>query len=284
MSAYTKIERRIWNDSKFRSLSDNGKLVFFFILTHPHQTPFGAMRASVEGLAQEIGWGTKAFGEALAEASRKGMVKVDPKACFILLPNYPKHNKPESPNVLRGWFKSLAYLPECELYFELLQNIKDFAKGWGPPFIEAMPQPYPHPSPNQEQEQEQEQEKETVSEKCQPPLNRNEKIPFKEIIDHLNTKAGASFRHQTEATRRQIRALFKQGFTLEDFFAVINHKSTAWAGDPKMSPFIRPQTLFSGKFEAYLQEAGKNGTGKPETPPASGFYSNPVDLGDIYDN
>ena len=118
-----------------------------------------------------------------------------------------------------------------------------------------------------------------------PPQKRtDEKIPFKEIIDHLNTKAGASFRHQTEATRRQIRALFKQGFTLEDFFAVINHKATAWAGDPKMSQFIRPQTLFSGKFEAYLQDARKNGYGSANQPKPPLFTFNPVDPGDLYDN
>ena len=74
MGRYRKIDPRIWNDEKFRSLSDRGKLAFFFVLTHPHMTPIGAMRASIPGMAAEIGWPEKAFREAFREALSKGML------------------------------------------------------------------------------------------------------------------------------------------------------------------------------------------------------------------
>ena len=35
MSRYRKVDPRIWNDEKFRTLTDNGKLVFFMLLTQP---------------------------------------------------------------------------------------------------------------------------------------------------------------------------------------------------------------------------------------------------------
>ena len=54
MGRYRKIDPRIWNDEAFRALSDRGKLVFLFILTHPHMTSLGAMRASTLGLAAEL--------------------------------------------------------------------------------------------------------------------------------------------------------------------------------------------------------------------------------------
>ncbi len=44
MGRYRKVETRIWNDATFRSLSDDGKLLFLFVLTHPSQTSLGAMR------------------------------------------------------------------------------------------------------------------------------------------------------------------------------------------------------------------------------------------------
>lgn len=47
MARYRKIDSRIWNDAKFRELSDNGKLVFLMLLTHPSMTSLGAMRATV---------------------------------------------------------------------------------------------------------------------------------------------------------------------------------------------------------------------------------------------
>jgi len=53
MSRYRKVDPRIWNDAKFRSLDDQGKLAFFFLLTHPHMTAIGAMRASIPGLSPQ---------------------------------------------------------------------------------------------------------------------------------------------------------------------------------------------------------------------------------------
>lgn len=56
MGHYRKIDTRVWNDQKFNELTDNGKLVFFLLLTHPYLTSIGAMRASLPGLACELGW------------------------------------------------------------------------------------------------------------------------------------------------------------------------------------------------------------------------------------
>ena len=103
MSVYRKIYTKIWNDEKFRSFSDGGKLVFFFLLTHPGMTSIGAMRGTIPGLAAELGWTTEAFREAFQEAYAKGIVEHDERASFIGLPNFLKYNKPESPNVVKAW-------------------------------------------------------------------------------------------------------------------------------------------------------------------------------------
>ena len=158
MAKYRKIDPRIWNDLKFRQLSDNGKLVFFMLLTHPHMTAVGAIRASLQGLAAEMGWTEKAFAEAFAEASQKGMVKADLKASFMWIPKFIKYNQPESPNVIKAWIKALDDLPECPLFYQLQQHIKNFTEALPKAFTEALPEGFAQPSLNQEQEQEQEQE------------------------------------------------------------------------------------------------------------------------------
>ena len=48
-------------DEQLLQLSDKGKLAFFFLLTHPHQTALGALRQTLPGLACELGWKPKAF-------------------------------------------------------------------------------------------------------------------------------------------------------------------------------------------------------------------------------
>lgn len=160
MSKYRKIDVRIWNDAKFRDLSHNAKLVFFFLLTHPNMTALGAMRSTLSGLAEELDFELEVFREAFREAFAKGMVKHDSKACLIALPNFIKYNQPESPNVVKAWVNSLDLLPECDLKNDVISLSANALKGYSKAFREALPEAflktYPKSMPNQEQEQEQE--------------------------------------------------------------------------------------------------------------------------------
>ena len=90
--------------------------------------------------------------------------------------------------------------------------------------------------------------------------------PYKEIVDYLNEKGEKQYKHTTNKTKSLIAARFNEGFTLDDFKRVIDVKSKEWKGDPKMDEYIRPQTLFSNKFESYLNQkealADKKGNNK----------------------
>lgn len=156
MSRYRKIDPRIWNDAKFSSLSDRAKLVFFMLLTHPNMTALGAMRATLSGLAEELGWEPEAFREAFREASQKGMAEHDQKACLVALPNFIKYNPPESPNVIKAWSSALDLLPECSLKTRVTARAKAFAESMTEGFAKALPEAFSKGMPYQEQEQEQE--------------------------------------------------------------------------------------------------------------------------------
>lgn len=170
MSRYRKIDTRIWNDEKFRDLSDAGQLAFLFVLTHPSMTALGAMRATIPGLAAEKGWTTEAFGKAFGEALAKGMVEHEEKASCVALPNFLRYNPPENPNVVKAWASSLDLIPEGGLKTLTMQRAKAFLKGKTKAFAEALPKAFaeafaegaPKGMPKQEQEQEQEQEPKKV--------------------------------------------------------------------------------------------------------------------------
>ncbi len=171
MGRYRKIEVRIWNDQKFRSLTSDAKLIFMFLLTHPNMTSLGAMRATIPGMAAEIGTLSKGFGEGFAELSRKGLVECDEEAAFVALPKFLKHNGPENPNVVKSWESCLELIPECHLKYLVLQRAMEcvdalggnFSKGLPIPFRKGMPNPEPEPEP------EQEQRKADSSEVAKPP-------------------------------------------------------------------------------------------------------------------
>ncbi len=280
-SKYRKIDPRIWNDSKFMSMSDNAKLVFFFLLTHPHMTSLGAMRGSLAGLAEELGWSSEAFRKAFQEGLSKGMVKHDQKACLIALPNFIRYNPPENPNVLIAWSKSVDLLPECELKNYVLQSVKDFAKGLSEAFQVAFDKSMPKTMPNQEQEQEQEQEpKNTMSGNPDedaktdrrdespppnPPMQRRKTDPHEpnelasQAIDYLNQKTGRRY-EAVEANLKLVRARLREGHTLSIIRQVVDHKCEQWSKDPKMREYLRPSTLFNAeKFNQYVGQLGQLG-------------------------
>ena len=71
------------------------------------------------------------------------------------------------------------------------------------------------------------------------------------IIAHLNEKAGTKYKPNTAKTKTVIHARLAEGFTVDDFFTVIDKKCAEWLGT-EWEKFLRPETLFGTKFESYL--------------------------------
>lgn len=63
-----------------------------------------------------------------------------------------------------------------------------------------------------------------------------------------------------------VRARLKEGATVEELALVVAHKCAAWAKDPKMREYLRPETLFCAKhWEAYLIAAQEwDAAGRPD--------------------
>lgn len=160
-------------------------------------------------MAEELNWDQEAFDEAFREVSDKGMAKADFKARLVWLPKAIQHNKPESPNVVRGWRVELDLLPECDLKSEAIKGIREALVLLGAPYVEAFDEvlsgkkkdsekdggkPSSKPSakamPNQEQEQEQDKEEANASlsassQQTEPdePEDGVPPCPFDSLID-----------------------------------------------------------------------------------------------------
>jgi len=88
------------------------------------------------------------------------------------------------------------------------------------------------------------------------------KSSAKKIIDYLNEVCHTNFKTYTENTSKIIKKRLDEGFSLQDFYKVIEYKYQTWGIKPfkfedgKMSNiYLRPSTLFGNKFESYLYEA-----------------------------
>lgn len=89
---------------------------------------------------------------------------------------------------------------------------------------------------------------------------RDKESIYTSVISYLNEKAGTKYRATTPKTQALIRAREREGFTLDDFKAVIDKKCAEWMGCD-MEKYLRPETLFGPKFEGYLNEKGRGKNG-----------------------
>lgn len=122
----------------------------------------------------------------------------------------------------------------------------------------------PEPNPNQTRTKPEPKEKgERRKEKGEinnnktimsPPTSRGRPAyQYGEVVDYLNLRAGTKYRSTSEDTRKHIRARVNDGYTLDDFKAVIDRKVAEWKGT-EWEKFLRPSTLFGSKFESYLNQ------------------------------
>jgi len=146
-------------------------------------TSIGAMRGTVAGLASEIPEtiSPEGYAKGFEEGLREGLWEASSEAPLIAVPNFLKHNKPESPNVVRSWAAIVDTLPECELRDIHFQRVKAFVEGLGKGFREALPEAFrealPKGMPNPEPEPEQEPEQEHKQERLPAPPNAPVALP-----------------------------------------------------------------------------------------------------------
>lgn len=84
---------------------------------------------------------------------------------------------------------------------------------------------------------------------------------YKKIVDYLNEKTGKHFKPESRSTRHFIAARLREGYSVDDFFTVIDNMTNQWSENPRMALYLRPSTLFGMKFESYINAdcgAGSN--------------------------
>lgn len=77
-----------------------------------------------------------------------------------------------------------------------------------------------------------------------------------EVLNFLNSKTGRNYK-PVSANLEMIAARLKEGATPDELRQVVAKKCREWAGDEKMSEYLRPATLFNRtKFAQYQGEIG----------------------------
>jgi hypothetical protein len=115
VSRYRKIDTRIWNDDKFRSLSQEGRYFFMYLLTSPHSTAWGAYVIDDLYIQADLGFSQQKINNLWRELDSAGghsLVLRDKNTRLVAFPNWFKYNTPENKKTLIACGRGVAALPK----------------------------------------------------------------------------------------------------------------------------------------------------------------------------
>ncbi len=141
MSRYRRVQVSTYTDDKFLQLTPvrpSGQSLWLYLLTGRHTTAIPGLSAvGLFSLAEQLRWPLKDVKRHWREIESRDMGKADWEAPCIWLPNAPRYNKPESPNVVKAWAAALREIPACDLRSEAIAFLQVFTEGLGYGFGQA---------------------------------------------------------------------------------------------------------------------------------------------------
>lgn len=148
---YQRIFTSIWQDEKFLTLSEDGKLLFLYVLTSPHSNSLGLYVLPSAYILGDLGWDKKRLAKPFVELLGKGLVAYDESTRLIMIQNHLKHNPVENENQAKANAKLILKMPKSQLFAhvisKLIQNDKSFYEPLIKQLKEQLPKAMPEPIP-----------------------------------------------------------------------------------------------------------------------------------------
>lgn len=276
MRIYGSIQISFWENSDIQSLSDQSKLLAIYLLTGPHSNMLGCFRIPDGYITEDLKWEIKNSKNCFNQLSNIDFLTRDIQSSWIVVHQFLKWNPIQNPRQGVGIQKLFDAVPTQSAVFKPLVNgLLTYGKYLDKEFLDRL-QTLKQKSEtlsedclaDKEQNQDQEQNKKKIFMSGKPDvdllsenillINPNQKNSFQsqalEVLQFLNEKTGRVYR-PVDTNLKLITARLKSGASVTECFQIIAKKTREWQGDPKMSEYLRPATLFNAtKFEQYVGE------------------------------
>jgi hypothetical protein len=131
------INTKIWSNARFRVISDEVKLLYFYVLTHPNLSDLGTLPGEVMRDTTDLGWPTKTFYTVINYSMQ--LIRYDKVGDFLWLPDYFLHNPVTSVKSMEDWESTQMNLPRCPLKHRVMLEASLVVKQFSNDLQDALP-------------------------------------------------------------------------------------------------------------------------------------------------
>ena len=263
MALYRNIHLSFWQDTKVTDdFTPEDRYFYLYLLTNPHTNLCGCYEISIKQMANEMGYDAKKVGKLIDRFSfTHNLIRYARSERELLIFHWSKYNWTSSEKFRKPLLQEIQNVKTDDFREYLLKLFDGENVKYGMDTVSG-------------------KEKYRINTNCMDTTDTdsitdadNNILPeIKEIIQYLNDVCGTRYRYQTKGTQEHINARLKEGYTVDDFKMVIDKKFEEWHGTD-MEKFLRPETLFAGKFESYLNQKIVKKTYQSQTAQMlDGFY------------
>lgn len=247
MAIYRNVQLSFWTDNKVEDeFTPEDKYFYLYLLTNPQTNICGCYEVSYSQLTNQTGYNKDTINRLIDRFENvHKVIKFNKDTKEMLILNWHKYNWSKSEKTLVG-VENVAKHIKCKEFKDYIYSTIDNIRNG----VVNMP----HICPIQASVS----DTDTVSDTDSITDINNRDIDkdidvIKNIIDYLNSICGTRYRYNTPKTIKLIKTRLKEGFTEDDFRTVIDKKTAEWLGT-EMEQYLKPDTLFTTKFEGYLNQ------------------------------
>ena len=271
MALYRNIHLSFWQDTKVMDdFTPEDRYFYLYLLTNPHTSLCGCYEISIKQMANEMGYDVKKVGKLIDRFSFiHNLIRYARSERELLIFHWSKYNWTSSEKFRKPLLQEIQNV-KTDCFREYLLKLFD-----GENVKYGMDTVYGKEeygiNTNYMDTTDTDSITDAVSD-SEADADKSRLTEIKEIVQYLNDRCGTRYRYQTKGTKEHINARLKEGYTVDDFKLVIDKKFEEWNGTD-MEKFLRPETLFAGKFESYLNQKIVKKTYQSQTAQMlDGFY------------
>jgi len=124
-TTFRKIDPKIWNDEKVRTLRPLYKLGFLYLLTSPHTSGVGVFHFDPLYMAADMNLSAKSCHRFLKMVTELGLVGYIPVQRLVWFPNWWKYNRPKNKETKARFLRKLqtySHIPELHNFISELRR------------------------------------------------------------------------------------------------------------------------------------------------------------------